>query len=188
MTRGLSASETRALAQKAARGAGYDWGLAEEAGQVATTLDEWDWPGLYLLDLLLGQKAETAGLGVWCPLRLGAYLSDMGDATRLPGRAAVSVAVPALVLPALAACGGSVVVRWDDAVVTLTDEGIVGQGDGLTAAACQEFRVEAVTYGQSVGPGPVLTAPANWTPDRLERLAMETFVPESAASRDRGAG
>jgi hypothetical protein len=45
MTAFWSLNEIEALAGKAARGAGYDWGLAEEAGQSVRWLEARDFRG-----------------------------------------------------------------------------------------------------------------------------------------------
>ena len=87
----LSLNEIEAAAGKAARGAGFSWGLAEEAAMAARWLAErgFDWlPAL--LDVLDGAcageiaveegsiRSRTASAPV-CPLAAGAYLADLGS-------------------------------------------------------------------------------------------------------------
>ena len=87
----LSLNEIEAAAGKAARGAGFSWGLAEEAAMASRWLAErgFDWlPAL--LDVLDGARAgeiaveegtirsRTASASV-CPLAAGAYLADLGS-------------------------------------------------------------------------------------------------------------
>jgi hypothetical protein len=65
-------SEIRATATKAARGAGHDWGMAEEAGVATRVLESHDLPGVHVLARLL----SGAGGAAQCGLRAMAALSD----------------------------------------------------------------------------------------------------------------
>jgi hypothetical protein len=65
-------SEIRATATKAARGAGHDWGMAEEAGLATRVLESHDLPGVHVLARLL----SGAGGAAQCGLRAMAALSD----------------------------------------------------------------------------------------------------------------
>ncbi|MEM8838096.1 MAG: DUF3726 domain-containing protein [Pseudomonadota bacterium] len=93
----LSLSETRALALKACRGAGFSWGLAEEAQDLVHTLALLDFPALEILASLLrlyeapqrdGVPKEprpsepnwTAGKRTLCGVTLATYLRDTGFA------------------------------------------------------------------------------------------------------------
>ncbi len=72
----VSLNEIDAMARKAARGAGYAWGLAEEAGRAVRWLEARGLPGLAALlrHLERGAPNETS------PLLAGATLSDRARA------------------------------------------------------------------------------------------------------------
>ena len=87
----LSLNEIEATAKKAARGAGYSWGLAEEAGRATRWLCCYDLDGCAALAGLLdrtdganiadwspvpGDAVWSASDGLLCPLATGAAISD----------------------------------------------------------------------------------------------------------------
>ncbi len=99
----LSLSETHALCAKAARGVGFDWGHAEEAGHAAAWLAARTLPGcaLILRRLQMGPDALTPAQSVQCPLRIGVALVDhvnLPEAAQDYARL-VNIALPGLVLP-----------------------------------------------------------------------------------------
>ena len=110
----FSLGEIRAMALKATRGAGYPWGLAEEAGQATTWLCAHALPGCEALAALLARNlaaelsAHSPRGPEWdaprdlCPLITGAALCD--NATRLTRGPLLlpPVAEPLLLLPFLA--------------------------------------------------------------------------------------
>ena len=199
----LSLGEIEALGQKAARGAGLDWGLAEEAGWAARMLAASGLPGPELLALALAGgpgRAPTVGPGGWqgdgplCPVRTGAALADFAG---LPaglsdaGLRIDPVRAPALLLPfvALAAAriGRPLAVDWGGG------QGLAGHGT-LTAAGYVMTPVAAVAVtrsarGPETGAQPPRRAVAPEARAALEALALDTTVPPSDTSRaDAGAG
>ena len=87
----LSLGELEALCRKAARGAGFDWGPAEEAGRAVRRLAAFGLPGAELLLVRLAAgEAEPEGTGAprsldgpWrspagalCPIHAGTALAD----------------------------------------------------------------------------------------------------------------
>ncbi len=165
MTRiSLSRTETRARATKAARGAGLDWGLAEEAGFTAEGLAARGIDGLSLLALWLAER-ETSPLR--CPIVLGAKLADLPPAGPLRLE---RVAFPALLLPLLARAG----------------LGLAETPAPDCPAADLTVRPLAATQPQ----GPLHRVPTpSATLAALEALALRTTVPPSTRSReDAGAG
>ncbi len=197
----LSCSEVEALCQKAARGAGLDWGLAEEAGFAARWLYSrgLDGPGALLAYLdranadvpglvLEGTRFRAGGQGSLCPVALGAALSDFA-ATGLDHLRAGPVHRPLLVLPFVhqiaCASGGQAVLGWDGQQVSVSAAGdIAGDLAALAELDAAEIAVApaAGMPGQAAPQG-APAAPATETLARLDGFAMRTTVPASAASR-----
>jgi len=199
----LSLGEIEALGQKAARGAGLDWGLAEEAGWAARMLSASGLPGPELLALALAGgpgAAPRVAPGAWrgdgplCPVRTGAALADFAG---LPaglsddGMRIDTVRTPALLLPfvvlAAARIGRPLALDWG------TGQGLAGGGT-LSAAGDVMAPVAAVTLalaarGPETGGQPPRCAVAPEPRAALEALALDTTVPPSDTSRaDAGAG
>ena len=85
-----SLNEIEAMAKKAARGAGYDWGPSEEAGKAVRWLESHGLPGAAALvgHLNIGNidgppmslhGEWRSSTGVLCPLTGGAALNDCAD-------------------------------------------------------------------------------------------------------------
>ncbi|MGB7270492.1 MAG: DUF3726 domain-containing protein [Albidovulum sp.] len=206
-TKRYSQSEIEALGIKAARGAGYDWGMAEEAGMAARWLAHEGLPGPELLLACLQAprgQAPVIGAAGWqaqagarlCPLLTGAALSDRAGLADGPGRVAVTlrdIGHPALVLPfaaqAAARLGQPLALTWEGAEVVLTTGGrlVVVAAAGLDADHAAKLEVSAATEG-----APPARGEAGYhVPDRiwnaLGRLALATTVPATSRSRA-GAG
>ena len=197
MIPGLSLPEIRALCTKAARGAGYSWGLAEEAGMAAQWLEARGWPGAFLVAQLL-ETGEAYGLPAppdpaqpgWgaeatplCPLTTGAYLSDTARADALDLSV---VASPALLAPFL---GPTALFRagWSGAWIAIDADALFGQGDALLAPVAGPVSLTSAGHpGTLHAPGGP-AAPRD-VHDSLTRFAGRTYVPESDESRSRGAG
>lgn len=189
-----SLNEIRAMAIKAARGAGLSWGLAEEAGHATRWLMAHGAPGVDLLAGVL-DRHDGAALpmpewegGSWrvaadlhCPLLLGVCLADDRAATRLPLTCG-PVAAPVFLAPFLAPLGcrmvgpglecavspvGLAFGNSPDAVATLT------LSDGCPDFTCATHHARDVSG-------------AAW--DRLAALAHRTYAPATEASRQAGAG
>ena len=128
----FSIGEVEALVLKAYRGAGFSWGMAQEAGKAAGWLAGHRLPALDAFATLLGQTAGqphdqlapviTSDLwpAVWtgssnqlCPVVTGTLLSDLGS-TVLEGQTSatfLSVATPLILVPFVAALGVPAVLR-----------------------------------------------------------------------------
>jgi hypothetical protein len=205
----LSLGELEAAARKAARGAGYPWGLAEEAGRAARALAGIGLDGADLLARLLAEVAQrphqplapahldgiwTAAAGPLCPIRTGAVLCDLARALPEGGMALSRVLVPGLVLPFAADAA-----RLRDAPVTLSWRGgIVGIGpEGLPRASGILKLAEVAEADLFLHPGgTALPAALPWTRacaapsawQALQALAQRTYAPATEASRLTGAG
>ena len=120
----FSLNEIEAMGKRAARGAGLDWGIAEEAGKATRWLTAHGLPGPELLAELLTRNegksydelAPVSADGVWlaksgrlCPLIAGAALSDR--ATELAAGRAFElgpIAFPLLLAPCTMPASGLV--------------------------------------------------------------------------------
>ena len=193
----LSINEIEGLCLKAARGAGFGWGLAEEAGYAAGWLAGHgiDGAAMVLARLQLTDAPVTAlEAGLWrgdqgralCPIALGAALDDHAG---LSGIETVTgpVAVPVLVVPFLAraakALGLGVVLDWDGGSLTIGPQ-VVGLQQ-LAKLGVSELRISAGLQQQAQSvevPGVGAETLA-----ALNSYAMRITVPASASSRQ-GAG
>lgn len=198
MTR-LTLGEIEALCQKAARGAGLDWGLAEEAGRAARALAAAGLPGPEALAAALAAgpgaaprvaRGRWTGAGPLCPLRTGTALADFALLPEGPaqGLALAPVRAPLLLLPFVALAAA----RWRGALRIDWGAGAGTAGFGaLRAGGALMAPMAAVRICAAPAPlpAPALTGreiPAG-TREVLEALALATTVPPSAASRT-GAG
>lgn len=181
----LSLSELRALITKAARGAGMEWGLAEEAGWAAEWLARRGLPaGTWAADLLAGWNGGAA-----CPVAQGTALAD---AVRAGGQGAlgrglpVGISSPGYLLPFLHLClspGQSLSLHAPAGLVArIGASGGVALGPAWSSPSGEwalAWGGEAVPAGAPCGRAQV-AAPVL---DRLEALALKTTVPPTAASR-----
>ena len=178
-----SLGETRALALKAARGAGLAWGMAEEAGAAVVWLQASGLPGAAALAALLDDW-EWEGART-CPLSLGAAISDGAPA----GRDVGELRQPLLLAPFLWR-SAPVRLSWGRAVVE------IGAGGAKSASARDELLSGGVPCALDRGRDePTLEAPATRTPETeapaiaaLRRLASRLLAPATDASRITGAG
>ena len=203
----FSRSEIEAMAVKAARGAGFDWGMAEEAGLAARCLVEAVLPGPNLLLACLeaprGSFPEITGTnwhaplnGVLCPFATGVALSDR--AAMPDGPSVIDITIrrlghPALVLPFVvqvaARCGQTFRVTWSGVDVIAMPAGLLLE---LTATlTTPEASKVTISLATDAPPAkrPAQTgcyvAPEVWR--RLDALALATTVPATSSSRA-GAG
>ena len=201
-----SLSEIRATAQKAARGAGCCWGMAEEAGFAARLLEAHDLAGVATVDALLaapracacaGGVAPVGGHGerardgrALCGLAVMARLSD-GDPLQCAsnwGEVAGPLLLAAALLVHAQRSGRIFELSWPGGSVICAPEGCRMMG------ALPAGRAAVSIQSLDAAPLPLVSArcdsravPASaW--QRLEDLAARTYVPETEASRAAGAG
>ncbi|MEM7545845.1 MAG: DUF3726 domain-containing protein [Pseudomonadota bacterium] len=91
----LSLGEAEALITKAARGAGYPWGVAAEAGAAARNLIASGAEGARIFADVLEHAAKTMPPEHKCPIRRGLYRADGGT----PDGPVTDAAVEAAFLP-----------------------------------------------------------------------------------------
>ena len=201
--REMSLSEAGALAFKAARGAGMDWGLAEEARASVTWVNSRGLPGLAALlsvleaglKPLLGGGHSPAGVVGLSVLHAGAALSDHG---RIPpeGLHLPAVVGAVLMVPFVAHLPGVYSVQWgtSDAAAQVTVRG--GAEPCLWCAGSLETdgaaRVSITPLADTQTGAPIARSTRAFVhPDQLNRLegfAAATYAPATEASRARGAG
>ena len=200
----FSLNEVEALAKKATRGAGYPWGLAEEAAKATRFLVENGFDGCAsLIDVLRrfdGHKAEDCiprcEGKVWqakealCPIYLGAALSD---------RAGLIVNQPvqcrSVVQPVVLLAFAAQIARAEKTVVSITLETASFATDGTVVSirGVPPNNADDVQIGAGDDlslPLPKHTRahpdPAVW--EDLNSLAHRTYAPATEESRRKGAG
>jgi hypothetical protein len=197
----LSLNEIESTILKAARGAGMEWGLAEEASQAARwlarrgipfeaafldLLEAAPWRAEIVLDPgLLRPRDSEAWL---CPIRAGACLSDLG--LPLPLRIE-RVLQPLLLLPFAARLETPVTLAFDDVSLSVCGAEVIATP---ADAARRAERVELTAAGKSpsietaarsLTAGIVIDAVV-WA--KLQLFEARTYVPASLRSRLSGAG
>lgn len=199
----LSLNEIEATAKRAVRGAGYPWGVAEDASKSTRWLCRNGHDGVAALAVLLDQDFACSadhrphatdetwrGAGDLCPLVTGAFLSDCAQSLRSGPITMQRVAVPLLILPfaANAALELRCCVRVEmDGHVAMTD------GDNLLCADMLPELAERITVHTSEAVPSLRPRSAQMNPDpgswdRLAALAHRTYAPATRESRLRGAG
>ncbi len=202
MSRSLNEVET--IAWKATRGAGYPWGIAEEAAAAVRWLAGRGIDGCPPLASLLertdGSNLEdwspdpgeiwTAPGGVLCPLMAGAALSDHARQVQQCGLEFGRMASPVLFLPfvgrAAAGIGAILQVTWPGGSSFTDGKGLALPGDpgldfdGLLVAVSREM--------PEARPGAGRASPDSQAWDRLGEFACRVHAPASEASRRFGAG
>ncbi|WP_299478865.1 DUF3726 domain-containing protein [uncultured Roseibium sp.] len=198
-----SLNEIEATAKRATRGAGYSWGLAEEASKATRWLSRQGQDGVAalaaLLDKGLAQPADhrpCAADEVWrndgdlCPLATGAFLSDCAQGLRSGPVTMQRVAVPLFILPFAANAASELrcCVRVEmDGQVAMTDGGNLQCPDVLPELA-ERITVQTSETAPPWRPRGAQMCPDPDSWDRLAVLAHRTYAPATEESRLRGAG
>ena len=182
----VSINEAESLALKAARGSGLAWGVAEEVGYACRWLAE---RGLPFEEALLRVLTED----LKSPIHAGITLSDAARETvgRCP-LALGAIAEPVLLLPFIAnvarATSVALQLAWQDGSFVLTPEAAFSTVVRSTELLLSHWQAAPGSPLTPLGKGNggVLVRQSAWL--RLSELAARTYVPESAASRQKGAG
>ncbi|KPN62482.1 Protein of unknown function [Aliiroseovarius crassostreae] len=199
-----SLNEMEATTKRAARGAGYPWGLAEDAAKAARWLCTQGLDGSAEMARVLergfaehpAKHRPQSLVGVWrsegdlCPISAGALLSDCAQTLKAAPIEMRHVVVPSVLLPFAASAakrlGGSVRVTFDD-VVAMTD-GTHLELQGELPGLVQRVVVSQCT--ETVKPNRLLTrshlSAQSW--DVLNSFAHKTYAPATEESRALGAG
>ncbi|MDA9958220.1 DUF3726 domain-containing protein [Alphaproteobacteria bacterium] len=199
-----SLGEIGALATKAARGSGMDWGLADEAGYAVKWLQRRQLPGVAALCRYLSWRQageitnwpdDTARDGHYCPIATGAAYGDgvFGDDVQF-----ARVRTPLLLVPfiALRATNSPVYLSMGKAVFALTQDKFgFSKNDTailMDSSACQIYAASddelpaMITIANAAIPRVPVTASACITV--LNSFAKNTYAPATEASRLAGAG
>jgi hypothetical protein len=201
----LSLNEVEVMAKKAARGAGYPWGLAEEAGKTSRWLCAQDIDGCAALARLLesvdgadlrnwtpdvDQDTWTASGGTLCPLVTGAAITDRARALRDNCIRVGKIAEPALLVQFVALAAQQI-----DGIVNIAWPGTFASTDGENLAVDGTFPTYAAQAKISLG-GNVANPnrqqsrarPKTDIWNKLSQFANRTYAPATEESRQRGAG
>ena len=199
-----SLGEIAALATKAARGSGMDWGLADEAGYAVKWLQRRQLPGVAALCRYLSWRQageitiwpdDTARDGHYCPIATGAAYGDgvFGDDVQF-----ARVRTPLLLIPfiSLRAANTPVCLSMENAVFVLTQDKLgFSKNDTailMDSSACQIYAASddelpaMITMANDAIPRVPVTASACITV--LNSFAKNTYAPATESSRLAGAG
>ena len=198
-----SIGEIGALATKAARGSGLDWGLAEEAGYAVKWLQRRQLPGVMALCRYLSWRHhgnltswpdEPGAHGHYCPITIGAAYGDgaFGDEAQFS-----RIKTPLLLVPFVAIrvtekpleinIGSSRFYLAKDHIgYTNNDTAILNDASAcqisIATAGLPNITVTNVSNLQRV------PATATACVSVLERFAKNTYAPATEESRLAGAG
>ena len=198
-----SIGEIGALATKAARGSGLDWGLAEEAGYAVKWLQSRQLPGVMALCRYLSWRHdgnltswpdETGAHGHYCPITIGAAYGDgaFGDEAQFS-----RIKTPLLLIPFVAIritekpleinVGSSRFYLAKDQIgYTSNDTAILGDSApcqiSIASTSIPNITVTIVSDLQRV------PATATACVSVLENFAKNTYAPATEESRLVGAG
>ena len=201
-----SLNEIEALAKKAARGGGYDWGVAEEAGKAVRWLASHGLPGAELLAAHLSLEAHdgppqslegdwSSATGALCPLTAGITLNDCADRLRAGhGQVMHKVTQPLLLVPfaawAALHINAPLTVTWDGARATTNGFAlrIDGPEDDVTAAQTQSLTCTLADNQDRLKTPSMRGTLPDETWRALNTFAKRTYAPATNASRILGAG
>lgn len=188
-----SLGEIRALSVKAARGAGMDWGMAEEAGFVVQWLEEHGLNGVTALAQYLSRvHRDDQYHDECCPLRLGCMVSDMNNWELLEGKVCHE---PMLLIPFITNVikDETLLMSWGDIKVLIHVNGVKTDDSELLVSrpsiSKQNLSIKLVDarYEVSNYKTRVDENEASYVAI-LNALAHKVYAPATEASRLSGAG
>lgn len=188
-----SLSEIDAQCKKATRGAGFEWGHAEEAGKAARWLAKHELPGAALLAAYLPQySVSPAQFQGMCPIAAGAALCDNGDAITTQAVHFQQLAYPLLLLPYVAMLARerslNLVISWDGERIVCNSKGIcILEQAELSTDKAKDVYCEISENKQQVRRGQTDKRTGQFIDDAdwqvLAELAHNTYVPATEESR-----
>ena len=202
-------NEVEAMAKKAVRGAGYGWGMAEEAAKATRMLCALGLDGVaalvasltYLDGRSLPDVRPSQLSGEWCgqkgplcPLSTGAALSDSVHIWAEKGKQITNISVPVLLVPftmnAARHLGKTLTLTWDDSCV-VTDGLVVDWLLDQDSMKNKSANWAMVRVGGRVNSRRILHSrsvpdASDWR--KLCDFAECTYAPDTDESRRNGAG
>ncbi len=204
----FSLNEIDAMSKRAARGAGLDWGLAEEAAKATRWLCAHQLDGCQLLACILQDhhdrphhlKAPPSLTGDWqaealCPISTGASLSDCASEVARSGQVICNLHSPLFLLPFVAAsadatdCTLSMV--WRDTHIVTDGRRLQMQLPDPTLGPLETVDRVVIAQGGTLTTPVARISRALPCPQALETLttlAALTYAPATESSRRLGAG
>lgn len=203
----FSLNEVQAMAKRAARGAGLDWGMAEEAAWATRWLCRAGLPGVGILADLLTEQARSqkddfapkslqspwqGTAGVLSPLCAGPTLSDVAQRLREAPIQLEQVSEPLMMLPFASAAAAQldhpVSLRWrgGEAVVSRSGLRLIGGRGGESDILVELAERSPMAALQPLSEGRADPGSDAWA--QLGELAHRTYAPATEESRLLGAG
>ncbi len=206
-----SLNEIDVMGKRAARGAGYSWGLAEEAGKAVRWLSAFGLPGPEsLANLLLGKDGVNyddfapvwsdapwrAPAGLLCPLVAGPALCDRAAEIAAGKEFTLeTTALPLLLAPFAAGVAKlirkPVLLSWDSVEIgfSAAEASIPDICETLTVPTTNSVVCKLAATGIDAVPGRSTSREVDLgTWKALGEFAGRTFAPATEASRLTGAG
>lgn len=201
----FSLNEVHGTAKKAARGAGYPWGLAEEAGQavrwlcsqgvdgcaaLARLLERFDGTALKIITPSTKEPLWRAKSNILCPLITGSAILDRAYEFEHHPFKLRSVAEPSLLLAFAASSARKinccVSVEWPDGTAVSDGVRLSLHGETDKTAAFINLKRGGTLGIQNHLCSRVNPEPVVW--GKLISLAQRTYAPATEESRLSGAG
>lgn len=184
-----SIGEIRALVIKAARGAGMDWGMAQEAGFAFEWLEKNGVSTTHIIANYLSYVNDQASCTYEnCPLKLGSQISDTGDNTLCDQH---EIFAPILLAPYLATNleDEKIILSWQVGKAQISLKDIASDAPAETVQKPHRVVLEVLDTEFTVMPKKTrVEASAKGAIDQLTILANKTYAPATQASRLAGAG
>jgi len=180
-----SLGEIRALSVKAAKGAGFSWGEAEEAGFAVEWLEARCTPGVEAL----AQYLSVRGTSLTCPIQLGCQISDMGA---WEGYLPTKISQPLLLAPFIAQTleRKNITLDAGEAQILISHMDVYIEGytpSTFSKATEARLLVEGKIPDESTCKSRVLSDQMPHV-KILEKFAHKTYAPATEESRLAGAG
>jgi hypothetical protein len=181
----MSLNEVEAMARKAARGAGFEWGLAEDAGKATRWLCAHGQDGV-----AVAVAVFTNGAAAESTLACGAALSDRAADLRDGSIELQNLADPLFLMPFAAMAAqtlrATVEVECDGCRALTDGKSLTLIGDFPEIASALSIRLTDTVLGAEGPSSRARPNPSDWA--ELETLAKRTYAPATDESRLKGAG
>ena len=182
----FSLNEVEAQAKKATRGAGYSWGMAEEAGRATAWLCAQGRDGVAVLAAVLDATPDADH----CPLTQGTRLCDRAKIAPSQNRVLHRVFQPLLLLPfvgfASRQIGQPLSITWEGGSAVTDGASLCILGQDPAAQADLTIAIHAGTF--TAGTKFTRATPDSSAWDMLSHYAHRTYAPATEESRRLGAG